>query len=566
MSAVTPPKTSLTEPPTRRWVGGTRVPAPPSPAVAHRRRLLALAALGVVLALLSAGWLVLGESGQPPPATGAARLVPANALAYVHLSTDPSRPAVQAARRLAVRFPDYPILYAAVLNRLGATLAGGAGTLDFDRDVRPWLGAEVALAELETSGATAQPLLVLDVRNRARARAFVTSAGAAPAGGYDGVPLLAYPSGGVAAFVGHYLAVGSGAGVRAAIDAARGRTASLAHDPVYERAAASEPADRVLDAYLPAAGVRSLLADRRGLAGAIAVMLGRPGIEGTAISVSAGAGAGASGARVLVLVHSVLGRRENVRTFNPTLPSVLPSGSSVMLDVPGLERAAPGLLRAGAVAGIGANIGVLLHRLGSALASQGVKLSGILSIFDGETAVALSPGPSPALLIVARVRNAAAARAELASLDAPLTALFSPPTGASAGQVPELAATEVDGATINEVQLGPGLQLDYGVWGHLAVVSTSVSAIEGVAARSRALAAGAAYRAVLSGPGHPAGPVSSLVFLDLSRLLPLAEQTGLTSSARTRALLPDLSKVRTVGLSSTSTTRDTTTELTLEIP
>jgi hypothetical protein len=560
MSAVTPPKTTPAGRPARRWVGGAQPQAPPPATVAHRRRLLALAALGVVLALLSAGWLALGGSGQPPPATGSARLVPAGALAYVHLSTDSSRPAVQAARRLAVRFPDYPLLYAAVLNRLAATLAGGAGTVDFDRDVRPWLGAEVALAELGTSGAGAQPLLVLDVRNRARARAFVTSAGAAPAGAYDGASLLSVPSGRELAFVGHYLVAGPDAGVRAAIDAARGRTASLAHDPVYERAVASEPADRVLDAYLPAAGVRSLLASRSGVAGAVAVMLGRPGVEGTAISVSASA----SGARVLV--HSVFARDETVRTFNPTLQSVLPSGSSVMLDVPGLDRAAPGLLRAGAVAGIGANIGALLHRLGSALASQGVKLSGILSMFDGETAVALSPGPSPALLIVARVGDPAAARAELASLDAPLTALFSPPSSASAGQVPELAATELDGATVNEVQLGPGLQLEYGVWGNLVVVSTSVKAIEEVAARSHALAGDAGYRAVLSGPDHPAGPVSSLVFLDFSRLLQLAEQTGLTSSARTHALLPDLSKVRTVGMSSTSTTRDTTTELTLEIP
>lgn len=566
MSAVTPPKTRPADSPARRWVGGPHPPQAPHPTVARHRRLLALAALavlGVVLAAASAAWLVLGGSGEPAPATGAARLVPANALAYVHLSTDPSRPAVQAARRLAVRFPDYPLLYAAVLNRLDATLAGGARTVEFARDVQPWLGKEAALAELATSGATAQPVLVLDVRNRARARAVLTSAGAAPAGAYDGVSLLSAASGSEVAFVGHYLVAGPDPGVRAAIDAARGRTRSLAYDPVYERAAASEPADRVLDAYLPAAGARQLLASHSGVAGAIAVMLGRPGIEGTAISVSASA----SGARVLV--HSVLGpgaRAAGGRSFTPTLQSVLPSGSSVMLDVAGLDRAAPGLLRAGAAAGIGANIGALLHRLGTALASEGVKLGGILSIFDGETAVALSPGPSPALLIVARVRDAAAARAELASLEGPLTALFAPPGSASAGQIPELADTEVHGATVHEVQLGPGLQLDYGVWGDLVVVSTSIKAIDGVAARGRALAGDAAYRAVLSAPSHPSGRVSSLVFLDFSRLLGLAEQMGLTGSARTRALLPDLAKVRTVGLSSTSTNRDMTTELTLEIP
>jgi hypothetical protein len=60
--------------------------------------------------------------------------------------------------------------------------------------------------------------------------------------------------------------------------------------------------------------------------------------------------------------------------------------------------------------------------------------------------------------------------------------------------------------------------------------------------------------------------LTSLVFVDLSRLLQLAEQTGLTSGARITELLPDLSKIRAIGLNSTSRQRDTTTELNLEIP
>jgi hypothetical protein len=236
-----------------------------------------------------------------------------------------------------------------------------------------------------------------------------------------------------------------------------------------------------------------------------------------------------------------------------------------MLDVDGLDRAAPQLLRAGAVAGIGANIGLLLNRLGVALASQGVNVGNVLSIFDGETAVALSPGPSPALVILARPRNETAAREELASLETPLTTLFSPSSSATAGQMPELADVQVDGVTVHEVQLGTGLQLDYGVWNDLVVVSTSLQAIAEVAARTRALAGDAAYRAVISDPAHPTGPLSSLVFVDFNRLLALAGELGLTSGTRTRELLPDLSKIRTVGLTSKSTNRDTTTELTLEI-
>jgi Protein of unknown function (DUF3352) len=558
MSATKPPRTTPAVRGNRRWVQRAPAPAPSAP-VARHRRLVALALLGVLLALAGAGWLAFGGAGTEPPATGAAEVVPADVLAYVHLSTDPSRPAVQAARRLAERFPDYPLLYASVVNRLDAAVGNGT-SVNFDRQVRPWLGKEAGLAVLDSSGSTAQTLLVLDVSNRARAKAFLSSAGATPAGAYDGVQVLAYPSGSEVAVVGHDLVTGPAAGVRSAIDAARGLTPSLAHDSTYERASASEPAGRVLDAYLPAAGVARLLAARTGLAGALGVLLDRPQVAGTAISVSAVSGA------AQVQVHSVTSGGTKARAgsvgFTPTLQSVLPSGSTLMLDVHGLAQAAPELLRAGAAAGIGANLDAPLRRLGAALVAQGVNVGNILSVFDGETAVALSPGPSPALLIVSRVSNQEAARTELASLEAPLTSLFSPSSGAASGQVPELASTQVHGATIDEVELGTGLQVNYGVFNGLAVVSTSLQAIDQVAQRSRALGGDAAYRAAVP---TGSGQVTSLVFGNFTALLSLAEQTGLTSG-RTHELLPDLSKVSTIGMSSTSRKHDTTTELTLEIP
>jgi Protein of unknown function (DUF3352) len=533
MSAVTPPRPTATARGNRRWVQRASAPTPP---VARRRRLLALAALGVLLAVASAGWLILGGSGTTPPATGAAQVVPANVLAYVHLSTDPSRPAVQSARRLASRFPGYPLLYAEVVNRLDGVLGG-------NRSVGSWLGKEAALAVLPGTGASAPTLLVLDVSNRSRAQAFLRTAAARPAG--EDVAL-----------VGHYLVAGPTAGVQAAIEAARGRAPSLADNAAYEHAAASEPAGRVLDAYVTPAGVERLLANRTGVAGAIGLLLGRPGIVGTAISVSAAA----NGAQVLV--HSVMSANRSAVSFTPTLQQVLPAGSTLMFDVRGLDRVAPTLLKAGALAGIGANVGPLLSRLGAALTAQGVSVSRVLSVFDGETAVALSPGPSPALLIVSRVADQAAAQSELASLEGPLTTLFSPSSGSAAGQVPELADDEVAGTTVHELELGPGLQVNYAVFDGLAVVSTSVRAIEGVAQRSHSLSDEAAYQAVV-----PAGSsqVSSLLFGDFTNLLSLGAQTGLTSGARTRELLPDLSKIRAIGLSSTSQGRDTTTELTFEI-
>src|SRR5437764_10497609 len=90
----------------------------PAAAESPRRRfdlrstaILAVAVAGLVA--LAIGLATAARISEPPPATGAAALVPADALAYVHLSTDPSRPAVRQALDLARRFPDAPLLLAA---------------------------------------------------------------------------------------------------------------------------------------------------------------------------------------------------------------------------------------------------------------------------------------------------------------------------------------------------------------------------------------------------------------------------------------------------------------------
>jgi hypothetical protein len=515
--------------------------------------------------------LLLSGSGEVPPATGAAAVVPADVLAYVHLSTDSSRPAVQRAQALARRFPGYPIAYVSAVKRLTAIVGGGSSSADFATDIRPWLGREAALAVLDTPGGSAPTLIVLDVSSRARALRFVTGAGAAPVAAYDGVRILAYRSRTELAFVRHYLVVGPDAGVRAAIAAGTGHARTLAAAPAYRSATAGEPAGRALDAYLPAAGLRRLVEPRGGVIGAIAAMVDRPALSGTAISLSAVAG----GAEIWI--HSALGgarsggggaRRAGRATrsppisFAPTLQSVLPAGSTLMLDVDGLDRAAPELLRAAATAGFAANVAPLLARLGAALAAQGVSVQKITSVFHGETAVAITPGPTPSLLIVARTPTEAATRSKLAQLEAPLTALFPAPSSGP-GQIPGLADQQVGGVTVHELGLGPGLQIDYAVFDGLVVVSTSVAAIDQVASRSHSLADEQTYKTALS--GRP-DELTSVLFTDFSQLLSLGEQTGLTSGARMRELLPDLAKVRAIGLSSTNGESDTTTELRLEIP
>jgi hypothetical protein len=108
----------------------------------------------------------------------------------------------------------------------------------------------------------------------------------------------------------------------------------------------------------------------------------------------------------------------------------------------------------------------------------------------------------------------------------------------------------------------PGLQLDYAVFDGLVVVSTSLNGIAEIARIGHSLAADAAYRrAFRDRPAH----VTSLLFLDFSQLLSLAEQTGLVRGSRLGRLGPDLAQIKAIGASSTSGEADTTAELFLEI-
>jgi hypothetical protein len=275
-------------------------------------------------------------------------------------------------------------------------------------------------------------------------------------------------------------------------------------------------------------------------------------------------------------VHSALNARlarsPNTQStaFSPTLANVIPAGSSLMLDVTGLDRIASHVLAAGAAGGLARNLGPLLSRLGAALSSEGVNVPSLQSLFSGETVVAIGPGStsrgagrsrSPELIIVTRTANQAATEAQLASLEVPLSQLFPAPSSGS-GQVPEFNQRFIGGVTAHQLSLAPGLEFDYAVFHGLVVISTSLSGIAGVATHVHSLASEKPYKLALG--GHPAR-VTSLVFLDFSQLLSLAEQTGLFRGARYRVLRPDLNKIRAVGLDSTRGEADSTAELFLQI-
>lgn len=508
--------TSATEP-----VSDPAVAAPPAGRGWSVRQVVAMVLVGIAaIVAVIAVILALVGSGTPSAATGAASIVPSDSLAYLNLSLDGSRPAVGQALAVAGRFPDYPLATGAVLTRLDAILSGGRSGIDFNTQVKPWLGNEAALALLNTPTATAGSLIVLAVKDSARARSFLRQSGASSHGSYRGTELLAYPTGAELAFVHGFLVLGQDASVRSAIDVAATATPSLAGSAVYQKAAADEPSGRVLDAYVSVAGVRRLLSPQGGLVGALGNLLYQPALEGVAVAVSPSA-AGAQ-----IRVHSVLDPTLEklsppaTGAFTPTLQNVMPTGSIMMLDVTGLDRIAPHVLNAGASAGVAGGLGPLLSRLGGALRSEGINVANIISIFDHETAVAIVPnGATPTLVIVAHTLDQSKTAAALASLEVPLAQLFKA-AGTSVGSGKEALFNDrqVGAITAHQLALANGFQLDYAVTNGLVIISTSLQGIAAVVQRKQALGADPAFRSVLA--GRPSN-LTSLVYLDIGRLLTL---------------------------------------------
>ena len=528
---------------------GSRHPKPP--------RLLILGFSGVLTVIAVALTIGLASGGSSPQ--GAARLVPADALGFVDVSLDSRRGAVSDVLTMARRLPDFGHLSAAVGARLGAILSGGR-SVDLATQILPWAGHEAALALLNTTTATAGSLIVLDVRDRSRALAFTRNEGAGAAGTYRGAPLYAYRSGSELALVSHFLLAGQDASVRAAIDVASGAAPSLGASTVYQRAMGPEPSGRVLSAYASLAGVRRLLSPRGGVVGAVGDLLYQPALQGVALGLEPTSG----GARVLI--HSALDPTlqrlaPGQPTFTPTLQNVLPAGALLMLDVHGLDQAAPAVLRAGATAGIAGGVGQLLSRLGAALGAEGVSVHAITALFSGETAVAIVPnGQSSTLVVVSRVPNVAQARTQLAQLEIPLAQLFQTP---NATKVPVFNDVTVGGVSDHQLSLASGLELDYGVFRGLVVISTSTAGVAAVAQNAHSLAQDPGFRSVL--PAHPTG-VSSLIYASLAALVALGRRTNLISGSGFSRLAPDLAAIAHAGLISTRSSGQSTVRLSLRLP
>jgi hypothetical protein len=236
-----------------------------------------LAALAVAIAaLLTAG---CGSSASTGTSADPAGVVPSYATAYVGAVVRPDgslkSEALAAGHALTHQRNPYTRL-------LGVLQTPGSPTLDYGRDVAPWLGSNAglfftalgssqALTGLLQQGLTgggsaqwpfgaggAQGAIVLDTSNLAAAQRFVSSQAAhagAHATGYKGVSYEATSGGSAFAVIDKLVVLGTEAGVRAVIDTARSG-AALKGNGAYAQLQSVAPPGALGHVYASPAALR----------------------------------------------------------------------------------------------------------------------------------------------------------------------------------------------------------------------------------------------------------------------------------------------------------------------
>lgn len=522
-----------------------------TPPVLRDRR--ALAGLLALLVAAVVAFVALRGGDDAPPAADAAGLVPASALAYLHVSTDGDRDAVRRGLALLRRLGAED----GASRQLSTLLSAREGQpVDFARDVAPWLGDEAALAITGGRGTTAGSLLLLAIADEPKARDFLSrNGGRARRSERRGIEVSTYRSGAVAAFVDGFLAIGQARTVHAAIDLAAGAGRALADAPLYREATADAPPERVVGGYATVGGIRRLLAPQPGLLGLAGAMLDQPGLRAAAIAITAGETTARVSARQVLDPRG----RSAPPAFTPTLTRSVPQSALAYAGFTSVERAVPLLFGLGGVGGGGvSDTTALIREAGTLLEESGVSFArDVLPLFGREVAIAVvEAGGVPSVALLARVGDEARTASALRNLEPAIARLFAP----ADGEPPSFADGEAAGLAARSLVAGDGAELHYAIHDGTLALSTSAAALAAVVRPQGSIADNPDYKAVIP---DSQSELTSIVFFDFSQLLSLFEPLGLTGAS---GLFADLQSVRAVGLTSTSGEAQSTAELTFEIP
>lgn len=468
--------------------------------------LLALVGVAVVGAYL----FIFG-----PSVDRAASVAPADTAIYASVYLTPSAEQQRHIGELLGRLPGFADQAAlpAKIDDLSQRFLGSAG-LDYGRDVAPWLGDEVALALRSPTSST--PLLIVAVRDEQAAHDAIGRIAGTPGvplstEDYQGITVTtlagsAGKGGSVAVVDGMLVASADRATVVAAIDAAIGRSQSLADQSAFRSSMTSLPAERIGSVYLnlaasaASAGQKSLASglSTAGLALIVQpdgiMVVGRVPVDGSA-DASARA-ALAPGSEPATLTDWMPDGTQAELVFfraHQTFDAVVAQLGSV----PGGEQISSTLAQLRAVAALG--LGIDLDR-------------DLLPLFDGEAALAISnlDATTPRGQLLLRPGDASAATATLQRITDGLRS-----HGAAVSQA---AAA---GTTITSIVVPQVGSLSYAVADGVIVAGLTADDVRAALeahSSGRTLAASSAYQAAFEGAGGHGG---NELYLDGTRLAAL---------------------------------------------
>ncbi len=439
------------------------------------RQVAALAAL--TLALLAAGC-----GGEGSAVGGAADVAPADALAFVALDTDLDGDQWKQAQDLAARFPSGRDAFQSFIDELAQD------DLDFETDVKPALGPDAYLVVLaaETDAGGPRAAFLTQPEDPAKLDELLERSGEEF----------------VKAEIDDWTVVAQDEATLAAL---RARDDSLADESAFEDAMGKLPEEALVRVFVDGGALARQTERSGGLDEGERAAVDCLGSEGAGGASAFALSAEDGGVRLTGVTKS--GETDGPDSSSSELSSSLPGGAIALVSINGLGEQARRVLRC-----LADTDEEVARQIAAAELGLGVSIDeDVLPLFDGETAVAVYEGTTPAVVVASEVEDEEKARATLARIIERASAF--------------LDEIEAEGVSVGGLQASRltirGTQVFYAVTDGKLVVTSSEELLASVAEGGGALAEDDAFRAAAEAAGAP-DETAGLLFADLEKLVGLA--------------------------------------------
>jgi hypothetical protein len=506
-----------------------------------RQRVGAGIALAAVAALV---WFVLIPAApcqfpggdRCPPEDQAIELVPADAAVYVHMNLGPDTEQYEAAAGIAERLP------ALVGDVVGQLPAAAGRAVDYDAEIRPWSGGELAIALLPSATGIDRVLLVesnddeaalefgrslLEPQTRERE--------------VDGVEVTVDGEDLATAIHDGFLLLGPEPTLSQVIATADGEIDVLADDADATEALDQLPDHRLAELYISGDGARTLGAD--GALGPFETFVNSGATRGVAAALAFGEDS------IELKIRSLLDPERSeaqpgvlgaLAEFEPELTEEVRSDALAYLGLGNPSASVDRLLEQAAADAPELTRGI--DRFNRELREEGgVNLRGdLLPLLEGEAAITVEPptvpgadaeeeeapgapfdAEAPYVGLIATGVDVDSARLTLAELQGPIAATIDPER---TGQAPVFRSTEIDGVEVQSLRVSPVVDLSYALYDGRLVAGSKRQAVERARAEGEPLDDADGYEEAAEGLPDE---LVLLLYLNLTDLFALGEQIGL---------------------------------------